>query len=401
MRIAILSRARNSYSTRRLVAAAEGRGHTAEVLDVLKLDISLERGYPDLYYKGEPLQDYDAAIPRIGSSITFFGTAAVRQLEQMDVFCANSAVGIANSRDKLRCLQMLSRHDIGMPATEFVRREQDLLPAIERVGGVPVVIKLLEGTQGIGVILAETLEVAESVIETLHSAKQNVLIQKFVSESRGRDVRAFVVGDRVIAAARRVARAGEFRSNIHRGARAEPLQLDEEYETAAVRAAQIVGLRVAGVDLLEGADGPQVMEVNSTPGLQGIETSTGIDVAGAIIDYVRYHVRMPDLDLRQRLTVSRGYGVSEIPVREGSGLDGRTIDTCGLRDRDIQILTVHREGKVIPNPRGGRVLEVGDRLLCYGRLETMRSFVPLIKPPRVRRLPQKPLGRSDAESGES
>jgi len=401
MRIAILSRARNSYSTRRLVAAAEGRGHVADVLDVLKLDISLERGYPDLYYRGRPLPDYDAAIPRIGSSITFFGTAAVRQLEQMDVFCANTAVGIANSRDKLRCLQMLSRHDIGMPATEFVRREQALLPAIERVGGVPVVIKLLEGTQGVGVILAETLEVAESVIETLHSARQNVLIQKFVAESRGRDVRAFVVGDRVIAAARRVARAGEFRSNLHRGGKAEPLQLDEEYETAAVRAAQIVGLRVAGVDLLEGTDGPAVMEVNSTPGLQGIETATGIDVAGAIIDYVRYHVRLPDLDLRQRLTVSRGYGVAEIPVREGSGLDGKTIVTCGLRERDVQILTVHRGGKVIPNPRGSRELEVGDRLLCYGRLETMRSFVPQIRQPRVRRLPKRPLAQGGDQGGRS
>ena len=188
-------------------------------------------------------------------------------------------------------------------------------------------------------------------------------------------------------------KAGEFRSNIHRGGTAEPLQLDGEYETAAVRAAQIVGLRVAGVDLLEGADGPAVMEVNSTPGLQGIETATGIDVAGAIIDYVRYHVRLPDLDLRQRLTVSRGYGVSEIPVRQGSGLDGKTIATCGLRERDVLILTVHRGGKVIPNPRGGRELEVGDRLLCFGRLETMRSFVPQIKLPRVHKLPRKPLER--------
>jgi ribosomal protein S6--L-glutamate ligase len=392
MKIAILSRAPGSYSTRRLVAAAEGRGHEVDIIDVLKLDISLEHGYPDLYYRGRSLPEYDAAIPRIGSSITFFGTAAVRQLEQMDVFCSNSAVGIANSRDKLRCLQMLSKHaDVGIPATEFVRREQDILPAIERVGGVPVVIKLLEGTQGIGVILAESLKVAESVIETLHSANQNVLIQKFVAESRGKDIRAFVVGDRVVAAARRTAQAGEFRSNIHRGGKAEAVQLDSQYEAAAVKAAQVVGLRVAGVDLLEGKDGPAVMEVNSTPGLQGIETATGIDVAGAIIDYVRYHVRLPDLDLRQRLTVSRGYGVAEIPVREGSGLEGKTIETCGLRDRDVLILTVHREGKVIPNPRGGRELEVGDRLLCFGRLETMRTFVPQIKLPRVRKLPAKPM----------
>ncbi len=388
MKIAILSRAPRSYSTRRLVSAAEGRGHTADVLDVLKLDISLEPGFPDLYYRGLPLEQYDAVIPRIGSSITFFGTAAVRQLEQMDVFCANSALGIANSRDKLRCLQMLSKHDIGIPPTEFVRRSQDVLPAIERVGGVPVVIKLLKGTQGIGVILAETLAVAESIIETLHSARQSVLVQKFVAESKGRDIRAYVVGDRVVAAARRVAKAGEFRSNLHRGGSAEAVDLDEAYETAAVRSAQIVGLRVAGVDMLESIDGPAVMEVNSTAGLQGIEIATGIDIAGAIIDYVRDNVRMPDVDLRQRLTVSRGYGVAEIPVNEGSELLGKTIATCGLRELDVQILTVHRAGKVLPNPRGDRKIEAGDRLLCFGKKAVMQSFVPEVKPPRVRKLPR-------------
>ena len=396
MKIAILSRAPRSYSTRRLVAAAQGRGHTADVLDVLKLDISLEPGFPNLYYRGRPLEEYDAVIPRIGSSITFFGTAAVRQLEQMDVFCANSALGIANSRDKLRCLQMLSKHDIGIPPTEFVRRSQDVLPAIERVGGVPVVIKLLKGTQGIGVILAETLAAAESIIETLHSARQSVLVQKFVAESKGRDIRAFVVGDRVVAAARRVAKAGEFRSNLHRGGSAEGVELDEAYETAAVRSAQIVGLRVAGVDMLESADGPAVMEVNSTAGLQGIETATGIDVAGAIIDYVRENVRMPDVDLRQRLTVSRGYGVAEIPVNQGSELLGKTIATCGLRERDVLILTVHRAGKVVPNPRGDREIEAGDRLLCFGNKVVMQSFVPEVKPPRVRKLPKSAI---DAGSG--
>jgi len=396
MKIAILSRAPRSYSTRRLVSAAEGRGHTADVLDVLKLDISLEPGFPDLYYRGLPLEQYDAVIPRIGSSITFFGTAAVRQLEQMDVFCANSALGIANSRDKLRCLQMLSKHDIGIPPTEFVRRSQDVLPAIERVGGVPVVIKLLKGTQGIGVILAETLAVAESIIETLHSARQSVLVQKFVAESKGRDIRAYVVGDRVVAAARRVAKAGEFRSNLHRGGSAEAVDLDEAYETAAVRSAQIVGLRVAGVDMLESIDGPAVMEVNSTAGLQGIEIATGIDIAGAIIDYVRDNVRMPDVDLRQRLTVSRGYGVAEIPVNEGSELLGKTIATCGLRELDVQILTVHRAGKVLPNPRGDRKIEAGDRLLCFGKKAVMQSFVPEVKPPRVRKLPRS---AKDAKSG--
>jgi ribosomal protein S6--L-glutamate ligase len=202
------------------------------------------------------------------------------------------------------------------------------------------------------------------------------------------------VGDRVVAAARRVAKAGEFRSNLHRGGSAEAVELDEAYETAAVRSAQIVGLQVAGVDMLEGNDGPAVMEVNSTAGLQGIETSTGIDVAGAIIDYVRENVRMPDVDLRQRLTVSRGYGVAELPVHEGSELLGKTIATCGLAEKDVQILTVHRGGKVVPNPRPDREIEAGDRLLCFGKKDVMQSFVPEVKPPRVRKLP-----KSARESG--
>ena len=386
MRIAVLSRAPSSYSTRRLVEAARGRRHEVDVLDFLKFSISLEAGYPDLFYGGEHLAEYDAAIPRIGAANTFYGTAVVRQLEQMDVFCANKADGISNSRDKLRSLQILSRHGLGMPATEFVRHREDVLPAIERVGGAPVVIKLLEGTQGIGVILAETMEVAAAIVETLHSAKQNVLIQKFVAESRGRDIRAFVVGDRVVAAARRVAEGNEFRSNIHRGGQAQPVTLDEEYQATAVRAAEILGLRVAGVDMLEGGSGPAIMEVNSSPGLEGIEKATGIDVAGAVIDYVEEHVRIPEIDLRQRLTLSRGYTVSELQIGEHSELAGQTIAGSGLRDKDILVLTLHREGKVISNPRGARELQIGDRLLCFGKLEVMKGFLPPVRRPRIRRL---------------
>ena len=386
MKIAILSRAPEAYSTRRLVEAAETRGHEVGLVDVLKLSISLEEGYPDLQLGGKAFPEYDAVIPRIGASVTFFGTAAVRQLEQMDLFCANSAQGILNSRDKLRCLQILSRHDIGIPATEFVRRRQDVLPAIERVGGAPVIIKLLEGTQGVGVILADTLEIAAAIIETLQSTRQNVLIQKFVAESKGKDIRAFVVGDRVVAAMRRQAQGQEFRSNVHRGGRTESIRLDPAYEETAVRAAQLVGLRIAGVDMLEGSDGPQVMEINSSPGLEGIEGASGIDVAGAIVDYVQEQVRFPDLDLRQRLTVSRGTGVAEIPVGEESELVGRTISGSGLRDRDLLILTLHREGKVITNPRADRELQAGDRILCFGKLAVMRDFLPERKPPRVRKL---------------
>ena len=333
MKLAILSRASNCYSTRRLKEAASKRGHKVKVLDTLRFSIDLEKGEPDLYYRSKPLSDYDAIVPRIGASITYFGTAVVRQFEQMDVFSAASSAGIANSRDKLRCLQILSRHAIGIPETTFVREKRDVLPAIERVGGVPIIIKLLEGTQGVGVILAESVKIAEAIIETLQSTRQNVLIQKFVSESKGKDIRAFVVGDRVVAAIRRVAQGQEFRSNVHRGGRTERVILDETYCQTAVRCTQIMGLRVAGVDMLESDEGPQVMEVNSSPGLEGIETCTQLDIAGAIVDYIAAQIDFPEVDVRQRLSVSRGYGVTEIHIPEGSEFIGKSIDESGLPSR--------------------------------------------------------------------
>jgi ribosomal protein S6--L-glutamate ligase len=376
MKLGILSCSTRCYSTRRLREAAEQRGHKVKVLNTLKFAIDLEQGEPDLYYHSKQLSAYDAVLPRIGASITYFGTAVVRQFEQMDVFSANSSGGISNSRDKLRSMQILSRHQIGIPKTTFVRDKKDVLPAIERVGGAPVIIKLLEGTQGVGVILADSVKIAEAIIETLQSTKQNVLIQKFVSESKGRDVRAFVVGDQVVAAMRRVAQGQEFRSNVHRGGKTEVVELDDRYREAAVRSAQIMGLRVAGVDMLEGKDGPQIMEVNSSPGLEGIETCTQLDIAGAIVDYMAAQVDFPEIDLRQRLTVSKGYGVTEIHVPAGSEYVGRTIAESGLRDKDINALTLYRATTVIPNPRSDRILEPGDRLLCFGKLESMRSMVP-------------------------
>jgi len=228
-----------------------------------------------------------------------------------------------------------------MPHTTFVRHRADILPAIERLGGAPVIIKILEGTQGVGVILAESTKVAEAIVETLHSAEQNVLLQKFVRESKGRDIRAFVVGDTVVASMRRVADGDEFRSNVHRGGRAESIELDSQFEETAVRAAQIMGLRVAGVDMLEGKDGPQIMEVNSSPGLEGIEGATELDVAGAIIDYISNQVDFPEIDIRQRLTVSKGFGVAELMVPEGAGMVGKTIAESGLRDMDIAVLNLH------------------------------------------------------------
>ncbi len=376
MKLAILSCSPKCYSTRRLLEAATNRGYAAKVLNTLKFAIDLEEGTPDLFYRGQQIGPYDAVLPRIGASITYFGTAVVRQFEQMDVFTANGSTGISNSRDKLRCMQILSRHQIGIPQTTFVRDRADVLPAIERVGGAPVIIKLLEGTQGVGVILADSVKVAEAIIETLHSTKQNVLVQKFVSESKGRDVRAFVIGDRVVAAMRRVAQGQEFRSNIHRGGKTEVIELDQTYQDTAVRSAQIMGLRVAGVDILEGKDGPQVMEVNSSPGLEGIEQTTQLDIAGALIDYLAAQVDFPEVDLRQRLTVSRGYGVTEIHIPAGSEFVGKAIDESGLPELDINVLTLYRGTTVIPNPRLKRTLEPGDRLLCFGKLEAMRSMVP-------------------------
>lgn len=389
MKLAILSRSPGAYSTHRLKTAALDRGHECKVLNTLRFAIDLSGDEPDLQFRGRQLSDYDAILPRIGASITYFGTAVVRQFEQMDVYTPNTANGIANSRDKLRATQILSRHEIGMPATTFVRDKADVLPAIELVGGAPVVIKLLEGTQGIGVILAPDKKVAEAIIETLQSTKQNVLIQEFIAESRGRDIRALVVGDRVVGAMRRTAQGDEFRSNVHRGGSVEAVELTPEYERTAVRAAQIMGLRVAGVDMLEGSGGPLVMEVNSSPGLEGIERATDLDIAGAIIDHIANQVDFPELDVRQRLTVSTGYGVAELLVREGADLVGTTIEASGLRERDITVLTLHRDTDVIPNPKTSRVLEANDRLLCFGKLDEMRDMIPARRKRRakIRKLP--------------
>jgi ribosomal protein S6--L-glutamate ligase len=400
MKLAILSTSLTAYSTRRLKEAALDRGVNVKVLDTLKFAIDLKRGAPDLYFRRKPLSDYDAVLPRIGASITYYGTAVIRQFQEMDVFCANSAHGIINSRDKLRSLQILARHHIGIPQTTFVRDKRDVLPAIERVGGAPVIIKLIEGTQGIGVLLADTVKQAEGIIELLQSQKQNVLIQKFVSESRGKDIRALVVGDRVVAAMRRVAQGQEFRSNVHRGGVAEPVDLPDDYVQAAVRATQILGLSVAGVDMLESSTGPQIMEVNSSPGLEGIETCTQLDIAGAIIDYISAQVDFPEIDIRQRLTVSKGYGVNEIYVPEGSNYVGKKLAEIDLSEKDLNVLTLYRGNKVIPNPRSDRVLEPEDKLLCFGKLESMRGMVPARtrrrRRPEIKELPDTEVTNPDA-----
>jgi ribosomal protein S6--L-glutamate ligase len=376
MRIAILSRARSCYSTRRLREASLARGHDARVLDTLRFSMVVEQGNPDLYYKNHRLARYDAVIPRIGASITFYGTAVVRQFEQMGVFTLNGSHAITVARDKLRALQILSRHNVGFPTTTFVRHRDDLLPAIDRHGGGPVVLKLLEGSQGVGVILAETRKVAQAILETLQSARQNVLIQRFVTESRGRDVRAFVIGGRVVAGMRRIAQGDEFRSNLHRGGRTEAVKLEPEYERTAIRAAQIMGLRVAGVDMLETNEGPQVMEINSSPGLEGIEGATKVDVAGLIVDHIEEQVLFPEVDLKQRLTLDKGYGVSEFPITATSELAGKSLAEAQLDERDVRVLSIQRGGLVIPNPKGTTKMLAGDVVLCFGKLIALKHLIP-------------------------
>lgn len=376
MKIAILSRNGRSYSTRRIREAAAARGHEVKVLDTLKFSMFLEEEQPDLHYRGKKLSRYDAVIPRIGQSITFFGLAVVRQFEQMGVYAANESNAISASRDKLRAMQILSRHDIGIPPTAFVRDKSDVLPAIEKVGGVPVVIKLLEGTQGIGVILAESIKVAEAIIETLQSAKQNVLIQKFVKESKGSDIRAFVVGDRVVAAMRRRAQTGEFRSNVHRGGSVEGLTLDPVYEATALRASAILGLRIAGVDMLESDEGPKVMEVNSSPGLEGIEAASGIDVAGAIIQNVEEHVLFPEVDIKQRLRLAAGYRVVEITVHDMPDLEHKSLMETNLAEMNIRVISIKRQKTIIPNPHGDAVIQPGDTLLCFGEKTALNRLMP-------------------------
>lgn len=395
MKIAILSRGPKLYSTRRLREAAIARGHKVRILDPTRFSVLVHEDEPDLLYAGKRVPHYEAVIPRIGASITFYGCAVVRQFEQMGVFCLSSANAISISRDKLRSVQVLSRQHLGLATTAFVRQPEDVLQAIEEVGGAPVVIKVLEGTQGIGVILADSKRIAQAIIETLQSARQNVLIQDFVAESRGRDIRAFVVGDHVVAAMRRHAQGEEFRSNIHRGGRTEAIELDEEHTRTAVRAARVLGLRVAGVDMLESQKGPKILEVNSSPGLEGIEHASGVDIADAVIELIEREVLFPEIDVRQRLTLSAGYGVIEIGVDAASELCDRTLREAELRDRDVLVLSIRRGSLVIPNPRGDERMLRGDVLLCYGKTQMLKDLArPQKRRRRRKRVPKIRLGKT-------
>ncbi|MGF1489209.1 MAG: 30S ribosomal protein S6--L-glutamate ligase [Prochloraceae cyanobacterium] len=286
MKIAILSQDSSLYSTRRLKEAGEAQGHEMRVIPYLRCYMNITSRKPAVVYKGSPLENFDAVIPRIGASRTFYGTAVVRQFEVMGVFSANESQAISRSRDKLRCLQILAREGVGLPVTGFAHATQDIDGLIETVGGAPLVIKLLEGTQGIGVVLAETHQAAKSVIEAFRGLDANILVQEFIKEAGGADLRCFVIGGKVIAAMKRQGKEGEFRSNLHRGGFAEKIKLSPEERSTAVKAAKAMGLRIAGVDLLRSDRGPVVMEVNSSPGLEGIEKTTEVDVAGKIIEFI-------------------------------------------------------------------------------------------------------------------
>ncbi len=291
MRIAILSRNANLYSTRRLKEAGEQRGHEVDIIDTLHCYMDITSNKPTVRYKGDALPQYDAVIPRIGASITFYGTAVVRQFEMMGTYSINESVAISRSRDKLRSLQLLSRKGIGLPRTGFAHRPDNVEDLIKNVGGAPLVIKLLEGTQGIGVVLADTKKAAESIIEAFMGLNANILVQEFIKEAGGADIRCLVVGGKVVAAMKRQAAEGEFRSNLHRGGSAEIVRLSAAERKTAIDAAKAMGLNMCGVDILRSNNGPVVMEVNSSPGLEGIETATGKDVAGMVFQFLEKSAR--------------------------------------------------------------------------------------------------------------
>ncbi|WP_405233785.1 30S ribosomal protein S6--L-glutamate ligase [Lentisalinibacter salinarum] len=291
MKIAILSRRRSIYSTRRLVEAGEERGHEMQVIDHQRCYMDITSHKPAVHYKGNSLKGFDAVIPRIGASVTFYGTAVLRQFEMMGVFPLNESVAISRSRDKLRSLQLLSRRGIGLPVTGFANSPDDTEDVLKMTGGAPVVIKLLEGTQGVGVVLAETRKAATSVIEAFRGLNANFLVQEFIAEAGGADIRCLVVGGKVVASMKRQGKEGEFRSNLHRGGSASLVRITPEERSTAVRSAKIMGLNVAGVDILRSNHGPVVMEVNSSPGLEGIEAATGKDVAGLIIGFIENNAK--------------------------------------------------------------------------------------------------------------
>lgn len=301
MNIVVLSTNPKLYSTRRLVEAAEERGHTVEVINHTQAYVVIESGDPKVYYGDHAIENVDAIIPRIGASVTFYGSSIIRQFEMQKVFTTTSSLALVRSRDKLRATQILSRHGIGIPKTAFAKKPNNVEYLIKQVGGTPLIVKLLEGTQGLGVVLAETKKAAKSVIEAFYGLSANILVQEFIAEAGGADVRTIVIDGKVVAAFKRQGKEGEFRSNLHRGGSGELIKLTRQEKAAAVNAAKALGLAIAGVDMLQSSRGPLILEVNSSPGLEGVERATKVDVASKVIEYIEKGIQKPQSSKKDKV----------------------------------------------------------------------------------------------------
>ena len=372
LRIAILSRGPRLYSTRRLVEEARKRGLDPYVADPMKFSLFVADGVIDILHNGE-LFDFDAVIPRIGHSITKHGVAVLRHLEQLGIWTANTGTGILQSRDKLHATQILARNRIPVPRTTYVRDIIDVETAVDFVGGLPVVIKVTQGTQGQGVFLRHTIREARNLVQGLLLTGRSILIQEYIAESHGKDVRAFVVGDRVVASMRRRARGREFRSNYHLNGTVESVDLPKEFEEAACRAARVLGLHIAGVDLLESRNGPLVLEVNSSPGLEGIEKASGVNVAGEIIDYVTSETAFAEVDLDQLLRTVPGAGVLSLQIRNHPKFVGQTLASVFKSNSEIPVFALSRDNSLLWNPSNELQLRYEDVLICYGELTELRT----------------------------
>ena len=370
LRLAVLSRGPRLYSTRRLVEEARTRGVDVSVIDPMQFSLFVNEDNIDILHQGKPF-NYDAVIPRIGHSITSHGVAVLRHLEQLGIWSANSSSGIIQSRDKLHSGQILARNKIPTPATAYVRDMKDVERAIDSVGGLPVVIKVTQGTQGNGVFLRHTLHEAKNLVQGLLMTGKAILVQEYISESHGKDIRAFVIGDKVVACMRRRARGREFRSNFHLNGTVESVDISDEYREIACRAARVLGLNVAGVDLLEGVNGPLVLEVNSSPGLEGIEKASGQNVAGAIIDFVSNDHNFSDVNMDLMLNTVPGMGALSIHMKNHPYLVGCTISEL-YGSRKPTVMALSRDGELIWNPEVDSQLRFSDVIICYGELQDLK-----------------------------
>ena len=372
LRLAILSRGPRLYSTRRLAEEARKRGLDPYIADPMKFSLFVADGRIDILHNGEPF-NYDAVIPRIGHSITKHGVAVLRHLEQLGIWTANTGAGILQSRDKLHASQILARNRIHVPRTTYVRDIIDVETAVDFVGGLPVVIKVTQGTQGQGVFLRHTIRESRNLVQGLLLTGRAVLIQEYIAESHGKDIRALVVGDRVVASMRRRARGREFRSNYHLNGTVEKVDLPPEFEEAACRAARVLGLHIAGVDLLEAKDGPLVLEVNSSPGLEGIEKASGVNVAGEIIDYVTSETAFSEVDLDQLLRTVPGSGVLSLQIKNHPQLVGQPLADLFNSSSKIPVFALSRDNSLLWNPSDDIQLRYEDVLICYGELTELRN----------------------------